>query len=181
MRARFWANVGICVLLGVLAVFGITRFSAALTSKGLFVTDPQPDPEVAALLDKVRLVDYNLSEQANHMVRAAFVVSNTGQRDVKNLEVVCEFFDPEQRFVDRKTWLLSGRVPAGKTMQHNSVAKRFVHSRADSIQCRLVDLALAGEPAFVLHRQEGGEHGGGAASHGQAAGGHGTHGGHAAH
>ena len=179
MRARFWANVGLCVLLGVLVVFGITRFSSALTPKGLFVTDPQPDPETAALLDKVRLVDYNLSEQENHMVQAAFVVSNTGQRDVKNLEVVCEFFDPEQRFVDRKTWLLSGRVPAGKTMQHTSVSRRFVHTRAANIQCRLVDLALVEEPGFVLHRVESAHHGDGETPH--AAPGHGGHGGHAGH
>jgi len=164
MRIRFWANVGLCVLLGLGVVFGISRFSSALTPKGLLVSEPEPSPEAAALMDKVRLLDYNLSEQPGHMVRADFVVRNTSDRDVKNIEVLCEFFDGQHNYVDRKLWLLSGRVPAGKTMQHQSVSKRYINSRTAALQCRLTDFALVSEPAFVLHREEGG-HEGEAAGH----------------
>lgn len=160
MGKKFWANLALCVVLGGLFVFGITSISSALTPKGLFVTEPEPSAEVAALLANVQLVNYNLSEDPNRIVRAGFVVRNSSEQDVKNLSVQCEFFDPKGKFLDRKTWLLSGKVPAGKTMTQNTISKRFVHSQAKGMQCKLVDFDLVQEPAFVLHRVEGG-HGGG--------------------
>jgi len=160
MGKKIWANLVLCVVLGGLFAFGITSVSSALTAKGLFVTEPEPTAEVAGLLANVQLVNYNLSEDPNRMVRADFVVRNSSEQDVKNLSVQCEFFDPEGKFLDRKTWLLSGSLPAGKTITQNTISKRFVHSQAKGMQCQLVDFALVQEPAFVLHRVEGG-HGGG--------------------
>lgn len=174
MGKKFWANLTLCVVLGALFVFALTSAGSALTPKGLFVTEPEPSGEVAALLPKVQLVRYNLSEHQDKMVQADFVVRNSSEQDVKNLSVLCEFYGGDGKFLDRKTWLLSGTVPAGETRRHNSISRRFVHTRARELhrelQCALVDFDIAEPPSFVLHRVEGG-HGG---EHGAAADGHGS-------
>lgn len=161
MGSRFWANVALCVVLGILAVLGLTRLSSALTPKGLLATEPEPSPEVAALMRKVRLVDYRLSERPGHMVRAAFYVQNESDRDIKNISILCEFFDRNGRYVDRKLWLLADTVPAGKSDRHTMEQRRFVNTRANGLRCRLADFQVVEPPWFRVHRVEeghGGEH-----------------------
>ncbi len=168
MGKKFWANLALCVVIGGIFTFAVTNISSALTPKGLFVTEPKPSAEIAALIPEVQLVNYRLSESPGRMVHADFVVRNSSDQDVKNLKVLCEFYGADGKFLDRKTWLLSGKIPAGETMQHNSVNKRFVNTRARGLQCSLVDFDIVKAPSFVLHRASGG-HGGV-----EAEGGHGT-------
>ncbi len=177
MGSKFWANVALCVFLGIVVVLGLSRLSSALTPKGLFVEEPQPSPEAAPLLSRVRLEDYGLSEGPGQMVRARFVVRNGSDRDIRDIDVLCEFYDRSGRYVDRKLWLLADPVPAGKTVERSSVERRFINTRAGGTRCRIADFHLVKEPFFRLHRVEG-EHG---AEHGTAeAAGHGEvmHGGH---
>ncbi len=177
MGKKFWANVTLSVVLGGLFAVAVTSVSSALTPKGLFITEPKPSTEVATLLPKIKLVNYNLSEDPNRMVRAEFIVKNSSEQDIKNLKVLCEFYDPSGNYLDRKTWLLSGKVPAGKTMQHNSDSERYVHSRSSGLKCNLTDFELAKRPSFVLHRVEGG-HGAAAEGAGHGAPAHGAPAGH---
>jgi len=156
MGKKFWANLALCVVIGGLFTFAVTSISSALTPKGLFVTDPKPPAEIAALMPEVQLVNYRLSESPGHMVQADFVVRNSSDQDVKNLKVLCEFYGADGKFLDRKTWLLSGEIQAGETMQHNSLNERFVNTRAKGLQCSLVDFDIAKAPSFVLHRSSGG-------------------------
>ena len=139
MGKKFWANLTLCVVLGGLFVFAATNISSALTAKGLFSRNRHLPPRLQHCYPRCRLVNYNLSEDPNRMVQADFIVKNSSDQDVKNLNMLCEFYDPSGKFLDRKTWLLSGQVPAGKTMQHNSVSERFVNTRAKGLQCTLVD------------------------------------------
>ncbi len=176
MGKKYWANLILCVILGGLFVFGITSVSSALTPKGLFYTEPEPSAEVAAFVDDVKLVDYKLSEDENKIVQAGFVVRNSSEQDVKNLNVQCEFFDAGGKFLDRKTWLLQGPVPAGKDMKQQTLSRRFVNSHAKGMECKLVNFALVEAPAYVLHRVEGGHGGEHDASAGDAS--HGAHAGH---
>jgi hypothetical protein len=113
-------------------------------------------------------VDYRLSEDENKIVQAGFVVSNSSEQDVKNLNVQCEFFDADGKFLDRKTWLLQGPVPAGKVMKQQTLSRRFVNSHAKGMECKLVNFALVEAPDFVLHRVIGG-HGASAADTGHGA------------
>ncbi|HEB49297.1 MAG TPA: hypothetical protein ENI89_01695 [Desulfobulbus sp.] len=172
MGSKFWANVALCVFLGIVTVLGLSRLSSALTPKGLFVEDPKPSPEAAALMDKVKLVDYRLSEKPGQVVSAEFYVENHSDRDIKDLDVLCEFYDRNGRHVDRKFWLLADTVPAGKAVRHTSAERMFVNTRASGLRCQLADFRLVKPPFFRLHRVEGGHHGG---EHGVAEGG--VHGG----
>ncbi|WP_457573526.1 hypothetical protein [Desulfolithobacter sp.] len=180
MNRQFWANLALCVILLLLVMTGVTRIGSALTSKGLLVQDPEPSPEAVPFMDKVTLVDYNLGEQQPNIVSAEFVLGNASGQDVKNIEILCEFFDKSGRYLDREPFLLSGILPAGKTMGHVSMTSRYVNSRAEALSCRLVDFELVTEPVFSLHRQRGdhGEAVSGASGHGGEETGHGTGGGH---
>jgi hypothetical protein len=162
MGKKFWANVILCVFIGGVLSVVLTNISSALTPKGLLVSDPEPSPEAAALMSKVVLADYSLSEDPGHMVKGEFVVNNGSGVDVKNIDVLCEFFDKNGTYLDREQWLLSGQVPAGKAMRHSSIARRFVNTATQSTKCRIIDFQVASAPFFELHRVEGG-HGGHAA------------------
>ena len=172
MGKKFWANIILCVFIGSVAGVVLANIPSALTPKGLLVSDPEPSPEAAPLMDKVLLADYALSEDPGHMVKGEFVVNNTSDKDIKNIDVLCEFFDEANNYLDREEWLLAGEVPAGKAMRHSSVARRFVNTASQGMKCRIVDFELVTPPAFALHRVEGGHggHGGHAAAEGHGEG-----------
>ncbi len=152
MTKQFWANLALCVVLGALAIFGLSRVSTALTPKGLLVSDPRPSSAAAPLMSEVVLARYQVGEVQDHVIEADFVVRNGSARDVKNIKVLCEFYDDQGKYRDRKLWLLSTTVPAGEIMTVSSAGKRFVNSRARALECRISDFQVAGEPFFVLSR-----------------------------
>ena len=164
MGKKFWANVILCVFIGVLA--SVVLANIHLTPKGMQVTDPEPSSEAAPLMDKVTLADFKLAKGAEHVVMGEFTVSNISDKEIKNIDVLCEFFDGAGKYLDREQWLLAGRVPAGKTLHHSSAARRFVHTRSQKTECRIVDFEVARAPFFELHRVEGGH---GTGGHGEAA------------
>lgn len=159
MGKKFWANVILCVFIGCVA--SVVLANIHLTPKGMQVTDPEPSSEAATLMNRVTLADFKLARGAEHVVMGEFTVSNLSDKEIKNIDVLCEFFDGAGKYLDREQWLLSGRVPAGKIMRHSSAARRFVHTGSQKTQCRIVDFEVARAPFFELHRVEGG--------HGEAA------------
>jgi len=152
MDRSYWANVIFCLILGFLIIFAVTNINSALTPKGLLARDAKPSAEAASLLPKVVLTGYNVGENSGHMVRADFYVRNNSTKDVKNLDVLCEFYNDKGRYLDRKLWTLSETVPAGKTIQHSSVSKRFVNSGTRALTCRITDFQVVETPFFTLHR-----------------------------
>jgi len=176
MGKKFWANVILCVFIGGVASVVLANINSALTPKGLLVSDPEPSSEAAPLIDKVVLADYKLAEGPGHVVKGEFFVRNTSDEEIMNIDVLCEFFDGADKYLDREQWLLSGRIPAGKSMRHASAARRFVHTNSQSMKCRIIDFEIAQASFFELHRVEGGHGEAGAGGHGEAAhgGGHGT-------
>ncbi len=180
MGSKFWANVALCVVLGIVVVLGLSRLGSALTPKGLFVEDPRPSAEAASLMPEVKLLDYSLSEKPGQMVKARFTVQNGSDRDIRDLDILCEFYDRTGKYVDRKHWLLADIVPAGSSDSHSWLDRRFVNTRAGGVRCRIADFRVVGEPFFKLHRAEGGhgeEHGAAAAEElAPTHGGHGSHG-----
>ena len=167
MNRSNWANVALCVILGLLIVFAVTRFSSALTPKGLLVSEEKPSAEAAALLPKVVLAGYNVGESTGHMVNAEFYVRNNSDEDVKNLDILCEFYNDKGAYMDRKFWTLTGPVPAGKSIQHSSISKRFINSRTRHLNCRITDLQVAEASFFTLHRASEGHGEGAVSEHGQ--------------
>lgn len=132
------ANVILCLFLGVAFFCGLIGLRTALTPKGLFVKGNRYGQETETrLAGDVKLDSYDLEQDPNRWVKAKFVVSNVSAKDVKNIRVVCEFYDPQAHYLDSEQWLLAGIVPAGKTMEHNSLQRKFIHTRATDFQCHL--------------------------------------------
>ena len=170
MGKKFWANIFLCVFIGIVLSLVLANIGSALTPKGVLAPDFKPSAEAAALLDKVVLADYTLSEDPGRMVSSEFIVTNTSGKDIKNVDILCEFFDGTGKYLDREEWLLSGTVPDGKTMRHNSAARRYVNTSSKNMKCNIVNFQVASAPFFQLHRVEGG-HGEAepAAGHGEEA------------
>jgi len=130
MSKQYWANLALSLILGLLAIFAVANLSTALTPKGLLATEPRPSAEAAALLPQVVLAKYQVGESQDRVVEANFHVQNKSGKDVKNIEVMCEFFDEQGGYVDRERWLLAETVPAGQAVRLNQAARRFVNTRA---------------------------------------------------
>ena len=159
MTRQYWANLALCIVLGALVIFAITRASSALTPKGLFMGDSQPSPEVQKMMQEVVLTKYQLSESQKNMVEADFYVQNKSAQAVKNIKVLCEFFDDNGQYKDRKIWLLAEKVPSMHSLKISSVSRRFVNTSAQALNCSITDFQVVKPPAFALERHAGGGHG----------------------
>ena len=159
MTRQYWANLALCVVLGALVIFAITRVSSALTPKGLFMEEPKPSQVAKEMMQEVLLTKYQLSESQKNMVEADFYVQNKSAQTVKNIEVMCEFFDDNGQYKDRKAWVLAETVPPMHSLKLSSVSRRFVNTSAQALNCSIVDFQVAKPPAFVLERHVGGGHG----------------------
>ncbi len=169
----YWAKVALCIILGLLIIFALTHLSSALTPQGLLASEPEPSAEAAPLLSKVVLVDYNLGEDPNHMVKANFYVRNNSDQDVRNVNILCKFYNDKGSFTDRKLWMISKTIPAGKVVTHTDLSHIFVNTTSRAVSCRITDLQVVRPPFFVLHRAPV-SYGEAVAGHGHEAKGHGT-------
>lgn len=162
MTKQFWANLALCTILAIVAIFFVIRAGSALTPKGLFVDEPEPSAEAAALLDKVELVQYEILKDPEKMVEASFFVQNDSDQDIDDITIVCDFYDKEDvesaEFRDRKIWKFAQAVPAGSHGELTSVAKRFIHSDAKAYDCSIADFEVVSESFFTLERHAGGSH-----------------------
>ncbi|MDH3329453.1 MAG: hypothetical protein OEM01_09490 [Desulfobulbaceae bacterium] len=175
MSREYWANLILCGLLAVFAIFAVTRIGSALTPKGLLVSEPEPSKEAASLLDDVKLTQFSLVRGQQRQVAAEFYIQNNSHQDVKNVNILCEFFDENGSFLDREKWILYGTFPGGKEERFTSVSDRFIHVKGP-VDCLITDLQPVKDPFFKLHRSTGGGHGeaeGSAEGHGESkSGGH---------
>lgn len=159
MSKQFWANLALSVVLGGLVIFAVANFSTAITARGLLVTEPEPSAAAAPLLPQVVLTRFEVGESLNRVVEANFYVQNKSDRDVKNIEVLCEILDARKNPVDREQWTLFETVPAGQSVRLSQVARRFVSTRARGLKCGIVDLQPAEKPFFSLARVAAAGHG----------------------
>jgi hypothetical protein len=142
MGKDFWANILLCLVLAVFAIFAVTRIGSALTPKGLLVGEPRPSAESAPLLKDVRIAQYRIIMDRGHKVAAHFYIRNDSARDVKNVSILCDFFDGKGNFMDREKWILSHTFPAGEERKSSSVLENFVNMNGTS-DCRVADLQVA--------------------------------------
>jgi len=138
MNMKKKANVILCLFLSIGFLGGLVGLRTALTPNGLFVKDNshRGDGE-RRLSHDVQLKGYDLEQDPHKWVKAQFVVNNVSAEDVKNIRVVCEFYDPQAQYLDNEQWLLAGVVPAGKTMQNNSLKRKNIHTRATDFKCSI--------------------------------------------
>ena len=159
MTRQFWANLTLCIVLGALVIFSITQISSALTPKGLFMDDPQPSKEAEAMMQEVVLTQFRLGEDPNKMVKADFVIQNKSVQAIKNIKVLCEFFDAEGAYLDQELWLLAETVPSMNDLKASTISKRFVNTKAQALFCAIRDFQVVKEPAFKLERHVSSGHG----------------------
>lgn len=164
MTRQYWANMALCIVLGALVIFAVTRFGSMLTPKGLLVTDPQPSHEAAEILEDVVLTKYKFDEDDKHMVEADFYIQNKSDESIKNINVMCEFYDHNGKYRGRDTWLLAETVPSMHVLKLSSPSKRYVQIRDTKQNCFITDFHVVQEPLFALERHMGGGHGEPAAS-----------------
>ena len=152
MTKQFWANLALSGALAAVAIFSAVNFSSALTPHGLLAFDAKPSAEAAALLPQVVLANYEVSEDPNQVVTGNFFVRNNSGKDVKNIDVMCEFSNEQGLYVDHKKWTLAQTVPAGQTVRLAQSARQFVNTNARALNCRIADFQLVQEPFFALAR-----------------------------
>lgn len=160
MNKQFLANTALCVVLGGLVACAFVNISSAVTPKGFLAKDPEPSALMNELQDKVVLDKYEAGEESGRIVKNTFYVNNHSQKDVKNVNVRCEFYGEKSNYLDQELWILPEVSKAGQTTEYNTSGKRFIHREAKAVHCRIVDLQLAKASFFTLHRSSAkGNHG----------------------
>jgi hypothetical protein len=159
MTRQYWANLALCIVLGALAIFFVTQVGSALTPKGLFVSEPKPSHEAEKMLQDVVLTKYQIGESLGKMVEADFYIQNNSGQSVKNVSVLCEFFDENGVYRDREIWKLAETISAQHQLKISSISRRFVNTGARALHCSITDFQLVKKPAFTLDRHVGGGHG----------------------
>lgn len=159
MTRQYWANMVFCIVVGALVIFSVTKIGSALTPKGLFASDPKPSPEAEKILKDVVLTKFQLGEGLNNMVEADFYIQNKTDNNIKNVNVLCEFFDEKGMYRDRETWILAETIPAMHVLKISSISKRYVNTGARALNCSITDFQLVRKPAFTLERHESKGHG----------------------
>jgi len=156
MTREYWANFILCIFLAIVAIFAVTRFGTVLTPKGLLVSEPEPSEEASSLLPDVHLLQFGLFQGDNNQITADFYIRNDSGRDVKNVNVQCEFFDENGKYLDREEWILYHTFPAGTEERFATVSDVFINTGGRGpVDCKVTDLALVREPFFKLHRSAG--------------------------
>ncbi len=159
MTREYWANMGLCFILGALVIFAVTRAGSALTPKGLFVGEPEPSPLAEKMMNYVVLADFQIGKGKNNIFDAEFFIQNKTAHNVKNINVVCDFLGRDGMYVDRETWVLTETVPASHSAKISSVSRRYINTNTSDSSCSITDFEVVRKPAFTLERHVGGGHG----------------------
>ncbi len=173
MDKKYWAKVILCIA-GAGAATALIA-NASLTPKGLQIVEQRPSADAITLMDKVVLVDYKLAGVASQTVQSEFVIHNSSEQPINNVNVACEFYGAadkgDGKFLDREHWLISQTIPAGQGLKYTTADRRYINTSAKNFKCSITNFKIAKAPMFELHRVEGG-HGGAEAEHGDS--GHGS-------
>ncbi len=159
MTRQYWANLALCILLGSLAIFSITQIGSALAPKGLFVSDHKPSHGTEGSNENVVLTRYQVGENGKNIVEADFHIENKLEKNIKNVRILCEFYDNKGRYRDRQKWILPETIPAMDDMRISSVSKRYVNTGARALSCSIIDYQLVKKPIVALERHVGEGHG----------------------
>jgi len=159
MNKYFWANTALCITVAGVVAFGLSNISTALTPKGLLVKDTEPSSEVKAILKKVVLESFDAGEDEGHQIKAVFQIRNHSDKDVRNMKINCEFADGTGHYLDREQWLLPETLSAGKRARYETNSKRYIHTKAISIICKINELDIVGKPLISLDRSASSGHG----------------------
>jgi hypothetical protein len=94
-------------------------------------------------MDKVLFPEYNMSEDAGHVLKGEFLITNMFGEDILKVNVMFEFYDGQGKHPDREQWLFGDRISAGQSMSHASVERCFVNAASEDMKCRMVDFEVA--------------------------------------
>ncbi len=168
MNGKFLGNIALSAVILSLVAFAVTRLNASPTGfTGLLLPEVKISDSAAELQDVVALVDSEIKvPEKGHMVDALFVIANTGESDVKNIEVLCTLFDAAGAEKGRDKWVVYDTVKSQSKEDFTFYKKMFISSSVVRSECRIVDLQIARAPRVKVH--------GAAGDHGDNTGGHGS-------
>eukprot|EP00362_Geleiidae_sp_MMETSP1317_P002514 CAMPEP_0201285470 /NCGR_PEP_ID=MMETSP1317-20130820/108864_1 /ASSEMBLY_ACC=CAM_ASM_000770 /TAXON_ID=187299 /ORGANISM="Undescribed Undescribed, Strain Undescribed" /LENGTH=123 /DNA_ID=CAMNT_0047610487 /DNA_START=181 /DNA_END=552 /DNA_ORIENTATION=+ len=106
----------------------------------------------------MKLTQFSIVRGQDRQVAADFYIQNNSDQDVKNINILCEFFDDNGSYLDREKWILYGTFSRGTEEKFTSVSDRYIHVKGP-VDCRITDLQPVKDPFFKLHRSTGGGHG----------------------
>lgn len=165
MNGKFWANIGLGAVIACLVAFTVTKISASSGVEGLFLPEVKVSDSTAELLHSVKLVRSAVKiPREGHIVDASFVIENWGERDIKNISILCTLFNAIGKEQGRNKWIVYDTVKSQERGMFAFSDKKFISGSVDLSECQIVDLEVAKAPVFTVHRGAAG-----ADNHGDAA------------
>ena len=153
MKGKTWGNLILCLFILALFVFAVQKISAAPSFSDLLDPPVKISESAKEILDSVTLVRPGIRVwDEGNIVETAFSLENNSAHDVKNIEVVCTFYDNDGRDLGDRDWIVYDTLKASERQIFQLQDKMYINKRASKISCQLVDLELALEPYLAAHR-----------------------------
>jgi hypothetical protein len=119
---------------------GGTVMSASITGSA-FASDAPTQAQVLSAL-QIGKIDWHKGGFNNIMMLSA-TVQNNGNRDVKDIKVVCDHLSNGETKIDSNSGTIYGPFPAGKSKSIHEFDMGVFHDQAKGTNCSIVDATPA--------------------------------------
>ena len=162
MDGKGWANIAICLIVFIVAGYGVHRAAVAPDVVALLNPGIEPSHAAEALRDTVILEKSEFEiNRVTHKLQAVFDLVNHGRMPVHDVVISCDFLDREAGFRGRGQWVLYDTLSPEESGRFAPREERRYISHLvnpENIVCRIIDLEVVGNEV-ALHGGHGqGEH-----------------------
>lgn len=127
----------ILFIVGIFNVGNNTSTSSHSSYKNL-----SPTPEEQAK-DLVTLENFTWTRIGfDNIMEANFIIKNASKYDVKDIIIRCEHYSKSGTKIDSNTKTIYDIVEQNSTKKFPKFNMGFIHTQADSSNCRLIDLSI---------------------------------------
>lgn len=132
---------GVIVGLVVLVLIGALNSSPSRPSTGTARPEPALSPRETAF-QATELVDYSWRKEFGSTMEASFTIRNNGAKAIKDIEIECIHFAPSGTRIDSNKRTIYEVIEPGKTRVFKDFSMGFMHSQADSSNCKIKSIQI---------------------------------------
>lgn len=153
MDGKYWAKVGLCCLLLAAVVVFVQTIGVSSVAQWVH-PKVNVSPETEELLRQVHLTRFVIQPRTEvNQVDALFSFENTSEHTVANIDIICEIFDKNDRFLGKRQWLAS--EPVQKSSKKTFLIadrKMFMPLAAHKVECVIADMGIVDKPLITVHK-----------------------------
>ncbi len=143
MNSKQWANAIVCLTALMIFAYGVSRIAAAPDIAALLSPEVAVSKMAAARADTVILDGFELTvNQVTKRTKAVFRLTNKTKASVRDISILCDFYDDSGTSWGRGRWDIYDTLPAGRSETFVRADRRFIsyHVRPEQSRCTIVNV-----------------------------------------